>query len=158
MTRWLWWLGWTVASLVWAGVGYAHKVANVRPGRLPSWESAVLVAVGGAVGWYLLGLLLHTAAERIRRRPADRGRFFAVWSVTQLPLGLEAVGAVLMLDPGWLQVLGYELGVIGLMLLCPAGVVIFLTRTVGMSRVVAFPAGLVGWYLWLTKVWVSLVR
>lgn len=152
------WIGWSVAPLVWVAAGVAHKVANVRPGRLPSWESAAVFAVAGLAVWIGSGLVLHAAGRRTGRGTVDLGTFFAAWGLTQLPLGVEAIGAFLMLDPGWPQVFGYALTVTALMLVLPAGLIIFLTRTAGMARPWAFAFGLVGWYLWLTKVWVPIQR
>lgn len=150
--------GWAAPAVVWALLGITHKMANVQPGLLPSAEAAALVAILGVGGWLAVGVLIYAAALKMGRGPRDAGFFMAAWGLTQLPLGGEAVGALLMLDPGWPQVLGYALAVLSLQFVFPVGVVVFLTRAAGVAPHWSIAAGLLGWYLWLVLVWIPLVR
>lgn len=150
--------GWAAPAAVWALLGIAHKMANVQPGHLPSAEAAALVAILGVGGWLAVGVLIYAAALKMGRGRTDAGFFMAAWGLTQLPLGVEAVGALLMLDPGWPQVLGYALAVLSLQFVFPVGVVVFLTRAAGVAPHWSIAAVLLGWYLWLILVWIPLVR
>ena len=157
MTRPWRWIGLATPIVVWALLGVTHRMANVRPGRLPSPESAVLLFLSGVMAWLVFGALFYGLSRLLGRHPVDARGLFAAWGLTQIPLGLEALGALMMLDPGWPQVFGYGLAVYSLFLGFPIGLIVFL-KAAGLTPPAAVIAGVAGGYAWISRVWAPLVR
>lgn len=71
----------------------------------------------------------------------------------QAALALEVVGALLLTDPGWLQIPGYALGLAALLVLFPASLIgagrVVFGAPVWVSSLLALPA----WYGWLMLFW-----
>jgi hypothetical protein len=84
------------------------------------------------MAWLVFGALFHGLSRLLGRHPVDARGLFAAWGLTQISLGLEALGF-------------------------PIGLIVFL-KAAGLAPPVAVIAGVAGGYAWISWVWAPLVR